>query len=262
MTKKTAPRAWRAIVALALLAAPQAASAHFIWITVEPAEEASEGGAKVQAFFSEPPVPEGPEFLKYVKDLKLVVDGQPLPAILGEETLEARWAGKLPTMIDAERDLGVTGRGGKTFRLIYTARAQTAAVPIAEKESGDKLRVRLVEKDGKRLVQALFEGKPVANARLKAYPEEGEPEELKADDQGLAEVAGLAEGKTALWANHADGKAGELDGKPFSETRYYATLTFCPSAAGAAAGDSATKAEDAKGADAPRRPPRSRRGSP
>ena len=231
---------------------------------MEPAEEASKDGAKVQAFFSEPPVPEGPEFLKYVKDLKLVVDGQPLPAILGEETLEARWAGKLPAMIDAERDLGVTGRGGKTFRLIYTARAQTAAVPIAEKESGDKLRVRLVEKDGKRLVQALFEGKPVANARLKAYPEEGEPEELKADDQGLAEVGGLAEGKTALWANHADGKAGELDGKPFSETRYYATLTFCPGAAGAVAGDSATKAEDAKGAESEsaEASTRSRRGSP
>src|SRR4051812_10789741 len=122
MTKKTAPRAWRAILIFALLAAPRTASAHFIWITVEPAEEASGDGTKVEAFFSEPPVPEGPEFLKYVKDLKLVVDGQPLPANLGDEALEARWAGKLPAMIDAERDLGVTGRAGKTFRLVYTAR--------------------------------------------------------------------------------------------------------------------------------------------
>ncbi len=215
------------IVALSLLMTARTASAHFLWITIEP-PKAGEKAAKIEAFLNETPEPGGPEFLKFVKGVRLTVEGQPLPVSLGEETSNARWVGDLPSMIDATRDLGPLTRGGKTYRLVYSARAQTTTVAIDEKPTGDQLRARLVTKDGKSLVQVLLDGKAVAKARIKVYPEAGEPRELNADDQGLAEIPGLAEGKAALWANWADGTPGETEGIAYSETRYYASLTVCP----------------------------------
>jgi hypothetical protein len=78
------------------------------------------------------------------------------------------------------------------------------------------------------LVQVLFNAEPVAKARIKIYPEQGTPIELAADASGLASVEGLSEGKASLWANWNDGTPGELGGKEFAETRYYATLTVLP----------------------------------
>jgi hypothetical protein len=217
---------WAAATA-ALLLAPGIASAHFLWITIEP-EGPARGGAKVHTFLNETPDPGGPEFLKFVKGVRLRVAGQALPIAAAEETVDARWAGKLPIAIDAERDLGIRTKKGESYRLVYTARAQTEPVASDAKESGDKLRARLIKKDGKTLVQVLFDGNPVARARLKVYPEEGEARELSADEQGTAVIDGLTDGKAALWANWGDGKAGEVHGKPFAETRYYATLTVRP----------------------------------
>lgn len=217
---------WAASTA-ALLLAPGIASAHFLWITVEPAGS-GHCGSKVHTFLNETPDPGGPEFLKFVKGVKPTVDGQPLPISTAEETLDACWAGKSPAAIDAERDLGIRTKKDESYRLVYTARAQTEPVAADAKEKAGKLRVRLIAKDGKKLAQVLFDGNPVAKARLKVYPVEGEAKELTADESGTAAIDGLAEGKAALWANWGDGKPGEIDGKPFSETRYYATLTFQP----------------------------------
>ena len=247
----------------------RAASAHFIWITVEPAEEASQGGAKVQAFFSEPPVPEGPEFLKYVKDLKLVVDGQPIPAILGEETLEARWAGKLPAMIDAERDLGVTGRGGKTFRLIYTARAQTVGGPH-RREGGRRQAARPARREGR---QAPGPGPLRGQAGRQRPPQglsrRGQARGVEGRRPGPRGDRGARRGE--------DGPLGEPCRREGRGAGRQALLRdpllrhahLPPEPGRAAPGDPATKAEDAKGAESsPRRrgrttrPRRSRRGSP
>jgi hypothetical protein len=238
MTRSTL-RACRTALAAAVLLAPQAAFAHFIWITVEPAPSPS-GGATIQTFLNETPVPDGPKFLKAVLGVRPTVDGQALPVTTGEESVDARWAGKLPQAIDAARDLGVSTRGGKTYRLYYTARAQTTPAAVGDKEAADKLRARLVTKDGKGLVQVLFDGKPVAKARIKLYPEKGDTKEITADDEGLAAVDGLAEGKTSLWANWVEAKAGEADGKPYPETRYYATLTVWPQAGGSQGDKKAT----------------------
>lgn len=221
--------------ALLLAVAARPASAHFLWITIEPVEGSPRAGAVVGAFLAEHPVPEGPEFLKYVQGVTLTVDGQPLPLTAGEETLEARWLGKLPPAVDAARELGIRTRGDESYRLVYTARAQVGARAADAPEAGDKLRVRLIEADGRAVAEVLFDGKPLPGARLKLYPELGDPSETTADDKGRAVVEGLAEGKTALWANHGDGQPGERDGKPYGETRYYATLTVRPEPAASAA---------------------------
>ncbi len=221
------------LAAAVALFSPRAASAHFIWLTVQPTAS-PQGTATFQTFLSETPTPGGAEFLKAVQGVKPTVNGLPLATKASEETLDAQWVGKLPTTIDAKRDLGVKNRNNKTYRLYYTARAQTAPVSADEKETGTALRVRLITKDGKGVVQVLFDGKPVSKARLKIYPATGEARESATDEQGLATIEGVAEGKTALWANWVDAKAGEVDGKAFPETRYYATLTVQPQAAASA----------------------------
>ena len=207
------------------VAMPQAARSHYLWLAIEPGSRPGE--STIRAFFNEEPEPDA-NYLKYVRDLSPKVDGQPLASILGESSREARWAGKAPTLVDAERNLGVMTKGGSTYRLYYTARAQATPIPPEAKEARDKLRVRLVEGGGRDVVQVHFDGKPVAKARIRAYPKDGEPTELAADEQGLATVAGIADGKTALWANWVDPKPGDVGGKPFAETRYYATLTLMP----------------------------------
>jgi hypothetical protein len=207
------------------LMAPATARAHFIWIAVEPA---AQGGGTVRMFLSETPEPGGPQFLRLVRNVKPTVDGQPLAVAATEETMEARWAGKLPRFIDAESDLGVKTSAGKSYRLFYTARAQGAPVDIKDGEGAGRLRVRLVLRDGKGAVQVLFDGKPVARARIKVIPEDGDARELSADEEGLASIDGLAEGKAALWANWVENRPGESGGKAFEETRYYATLTVFP----------------------------------
>jgi len=229
MTMKLLRRSgWTLLTAAALLA-PRAAWAHFIWLTVQPAAS-PQGSATIQTFLSETPVPEGAGFLKTVQDVRPTIDGQPLSTAASEATFDAHWTGKLPSIIDAERDLGVKSRGGKTYHLYYTARAQTAPLSVDDKESGQTLRVRLITNDGKQVVQVLFDGKPAAKARLKIYPAEGDPRESSADEQGLASIEGVADGKTSLWANWVDAKPGEVAGKAYPETRYYATLTVSPQA--------------------------------
>lgn len=217
--------AWAVI---ALLNWPSASFAHFIWIRVEASTTPQSAPGAVRVFFNEAPHPEAPEFVKFVSELKPTADGVSLAARVGSESLDAPWVGVAPLMVDAESDLGVNARGGKAHRLYYTARAQTRPVAESTAEANAKLRVRLVEHDGKPMLQVLFDGKPVADARIKIYPESGEPEETKADASGLAAIEGLADGTAAVWANWNDKTSGELGGKAFEETRYYATLTYTP----------------------------------
>lgn len=224
---------WVVLAALTLFT--PAARGHFLWVTVEPGPKP--GSTTFRAFFNEPPDPdEG--FTRYVRDVRLTVAGQTVPSELGKESRDGYWAGRRPTSIDSELDLGVTSREAKVFRLIYTARAQCAAVAEGSKESLGGLRVRVLGGNEKDRVEVLFDGKPVAGARLKVYPAQGDPFELKSDDQGRATVPGVSEGTAALWANQVDSKAGTHDGKAFSETRYYATLTYHPAPSGE--GDAAT----------------------
>ncbi|MDG3006221.1 galactose oxidase [Paludisphaera mucosa] len=213
---------WALLVAAAL---PQTARAHFIWLKAEPG--AKPGETVVQAFFNEDPEPDA-AFQKHLRDLKLTVDGQVVPSELTAATRRAGWGGKPPILVDAEHDLGLMTKGGKSYRLYYTARAQTEAVADKTKEAADKLRARLVATDSGPVLEVLFNGSPVAKARVKVYPSEGAATEATTDESGRLAIAGLAEGRTAVWANHVDPTAGEVAGKPFTETRFYATLTFTP----------------------------------
>lgn len=201
-----------------------AARAHFLWVRVEPGGEA--GQSTVRAFFNEDPTPDA-KFTRFVRDVRLTIDGQPVPSRVGDGGRVGRWAGSPPAWVDSELDFGVTTRGPSTFRLVYTARVQTG--PISSETAG-RLRVRLIGGEAPDRVEVCFDGKPAARARIKVYPAEGDPFEQTADEKGRADVVGLSQGKAALWASKVDPTPGTHDGKAYSETRHYATLTCAPSA--------------------------------
>ncbi|WP_435006871.1 Kelch repeat-containing protein [Tundrisphaera lichenicola] len=244
MISRAIPRITRTALLALILLLSRSASAHFLWLTTEPSA-GPEGGFTIRAFLNETPTPGGPDFLKYVRGVVPNTDGIPLPVIASEESVDAHWSGQLPTRVDAELDLGLKTKAETTYRLYYTARCQNSEITEDAPEERGLLRARVISKGGKRLVQVLFDGKPV-ESRIKVLPEDGEPTELTSDSLGLAQVDGIEDGKTALWANWVDPKPGEVDGKPFAETRYYASLTFRPE--GGTSGISSDRQIESEGA--------------
>jgi N-acetylneuraminic acid mutarotase len=203
--------------------------AHFLWLTCE--RETPAGTPVVQAFLSETPLPAGPEFLKHIEKAKVTADGQKLSWAKHEDTYRVVLPRTLPKVIDGFCDLGVMKRGEQTFRLLYTARVQFEPSSASEPESGDLLRARLVTSAGRSPVVAVcFRGRPASGAVVKAYPEEGDPVELKTDQEGRVDYTGVADGRTGLLIKWIEKSAGEIDGKPYSEIRHYATLTVAPAA--------------------------------
>ena len=78
------------------------------------------------------------------------------------------------------------------------------------------------------MVEVTFNGRAVAGAVVKVFPDEGDTVEKKTDDRGRVDCAGVAEGKAGLLVKWVDTKRGEHEGKPYGEVRYYATLTVGP----------------------------------
>ncbi len=211
----------------ATLTAPLPAAAHFLWLCC--ANE--EGKPVVRAFLSETPAPDGPEFLKHIAASKITAAGKTLEWTAEEDTYRVALPRPAPDIVDGYCDLGVMKRGGAAFRLIYTARAQLGPAAIGVAELPDHLRLRLVRRAGQTpVVVVSFRGKPAPAAVVKAFPEDGDPVELKTDDQGRLEYRLAADGKASLLAKWSTKESGSLDGKSYDETRFYATLTVAPAA--------------------------------
>ena len=207
---------------------PAPAHAHFLWLSC--ANE--EGKPVVRAFLSETPEPDGPEFLKHIARSKITASGKTLEWKAEEDTYRVALPSPVPEVVDGFCDLGVMKRNGAEFRLIYTARVQRVAATDAVAETPDQLRLRLVRRPGQSpVVVVSFRGKPAAGAIVKAFPQDGDPIELKTDNQGRLEYRPAADGKAGLLAKWSTKESGAHDGKNYDEIRYYATLTVAPGAA-------------------------------
>ncbi len=215
-------------VACVVLSFSSPVRAHFLWMTAEPNGDL----VKVQAFLAEPPIPDLPMFMDFIKEATYSANGSKLEPTTGEETYLLNYSDPTPTTtIDGLCPLGVMNRDEVPFRLFYSGRLQFGPVDSKTPELNDHLRVRLESNGVERpYVQVTFQGKPAASASVKAYYEDGSTEELRADENGRLVCNGVAEGKTGLLAKLGDGQAGELDGEFFDETRFYATLTIAPTA--------------------------------
>jgi Kelch motif len=221
-------RVWKCAGALALaLLAGGSAHAHFLWLTCEP----EHGKPVVRAFLSETPIPDGPQFLKHIEATKLSTTGKPLGWTKEENSYRVNLPNPNPEVVDAVCDLGLMTRGGATFRLIYTARAQLKAVSSKTAEAPDDLRVRLIARPERTpTVAVTFRNKPAVGAIVKAFPDEDEPVEVRTDSEGQVDYQPVAEGKAALLAKWSIKESGTFDGKAYDEMRFYATLTIAPTA--------------------------------
>lgn len=205
------------------------ARAHFFWLSAQ-----RDGGTPVvRGFLSETPEPDRAEFLKHIRQAKLSAGGTALDWTQDDDTYRVTLpSSAAPTVVDGACDLGVTSRGETTFRLLYTARAQFAPFAAAAPEEADGLRLRLeITPEGKTTTRLRLRGKPVADALVKAFTEEGEIVELRSDAQGIVPAAA----GTPLLAKWVEPTSGEVDGKAFTEIRHYATLTVAPTAPSAPA---------------------------
>jgi N-acetylneuraminic acid mutarotase len=221
---------WRALLAagmaLAVITCGQV-KAHFLWLTCE--REGPASAPVVHAFLSETPVPAGAEFLKHIEKAKITAGGQTLSWSKQEDTYSVSLPRRPLKLIDGFCDLGVMKRGEISYRLLYTARVQFEPVPASEPEAGDLLRARLIRSGGQSpVVVVSFRGRPAGSAVVKAYPEVGDPIELKTDQDGQIDHPGVALGRTGLLVKWIEKAPGTFDGMSYTEVRHYATLTVAP----------------------------------
>lgn len=85
-------------------------------------------------------------------------------------------------------------------------------------------------------VEVLFEGKPLAGAKVVVHAPNGWDQELKADEQGRAEVAMPWRGQYVVEVIHKEAAAGEFEGKRFEAVRHRATLSVVKSSGVSPAG--------------------------
>jgi hypothetical protein len=216
--------AFAATMTLATLAAiPSAASAHFIWATVE------KGQVRFALLEN---VNEAPstQFAKYVAELTPRCGDKTLK--LGETQDGARFAA-VPSgqkVITAESTVGAKEREGKPYLLIYNAKG---AVSLAAAGTLVKAPAEiLVHKDGSDLVVSVMaNAKAVADAEVWVqWPGSDDSKSIKTDAKGDAHFAWPAEphksGFVGVRAMVDEARAGELDGKSYASIHRWATLSF------------------------------------
>lgn len=221
------------LLAGAVFTAP--AGAHFVWLSIGPAA----GGREACLWFSETAEPGSAELVDRLGKAK--VQARCGASAAAELKLERKidgdvggLAGKLTADGDAvalaQCDYGLFERGGKTMHLVYFAKAVSVHDVQELKNCAaacDHPLDVVARPDGQDLEFAvLWKGQPAKGAEVVVgYGADLEPRELKANDEGVVRVpAGAA--KYAVRAGWVDPTKGELDGKPFAESRYYSTLVL------------------------------------
>ncbi len=218
-----------------LLAAAAPARAHFVWLLpTEPG--AKEAG--VRLVFSDTLKPDRPELLKKVARTRLFARDQdgnevPVKAVEGADALDvALPAGKFYAVAGVCR-YGVSTHGGsEPFLLNYYPKAFVglATKPKAKAivEPCDVLPLEIMVDVGAEApaLRVLWRGKPLAGAEVALLvPGEDKPVEGKTNADGTFPLKEPKQaGLYGARARHVEKKAGELDGKKYTEVRHYATL--------------------------------------
>ena len=241
------------LAAAALLLAPAVASAHFPFLSVADEDDSKQ----LRLVFGEDASADAPKYLSILERAKVVrrtPDGKSEPVELKADggalaaDVSADPAGTVYTL---SLPFGVMDRGGESFLLEYSAATRK------ERRPGDTGRPAAVNAqplaivpepggaDGGGVLKVLAAGTPVAGATVTAGGDLGS-EEFVTDDRGIVtlseeqiEDAGVMSVRTSVTLPGA----GVYDGKPFPETRRYATAVFT-------AGDFSNAAEPAEDAPA------------
>lgn len=221
-----------------VLAAPQMASAHFLWLVTD----ASQSPAKVKVYFGETADPDDPDLLDRVAAAEAWAlagrrgEAQPLTLKKGEDSL----VGELPATargatLVLRHAYGVMSRGGsEPFLLNYYSKAYASPLPGTWRPVNDKERLPLEitpQIEGEQVaLRVTWKGEPAAGATV-ALHGPGIDAEGEVDEKGVFRARFADEGLYHLRARFIEKTPGEHDGKPYQEARHYTTLAleFVPS---------------------------------
>lgn len=199
------------------------ASAHFIYVY------SHDGKAKV--VFGEGLEPDKARFLAGLKSMKAykVENGKRVPIELSQQTEdETGWfESSLESsghIVDIHCPYGVFGKGEKKMLLDYSAKYINinAGQPAA---ANRQLMLDLVPvmDNGRLSVTAYFDGSPIKDIELEVTRQEGDTY-AQTDANGRAIVNPFS--RYVVRGKHSIDESGEVDGKKYSEKKYYCTLVI------------------------------------
>lgn len=203
------------------------AGAHFVWVYAE--------NGKVKVVFGEGLEPDQAQFLTGLSEMKTytVLDGQSKQVKLEQRTEgDEGWfeisQNKLGRSVEVSCPYGVFGRGDKKMFLDYSAKHVICSG--AEKHNSaapsKNLSLDLIPqfRDGKLNLTVYFNGQPLKGAEVEL--EVIDTDSLSAITGDSGQVSLQLASRYVIRAKHTVMDAGEIDGKEFSERRYYCTLVL------------------------------------
>ncbi|HEX3727384.1 MAG TPA: DUF3386 family protein, partial [Pirellulales bacterium] len=224
---------------LVALSTVGSAQAHFLWIDGSKPAEASGAERQFSFYFGELPEPGEPRLIGRIaqtrawirnadgatEELKLIGPADEKSAALTATVQQAK-----PASVDATCDYGLYERGGAAVLLQYYARHLAGDwLSHADKLArADRLALDVVPTiQGNELVlQVLYQGQPAEKGEVIVFDPAGEEHRLTADHEGRARTQ-LTAGRYAVRAAHIEpDRAGERNGKRYSQTWHYCTLTL------------------------------------
>lgn len=217
--------------AILILASVGSADAHFLWLIAKPAAEGQP--AQAHLYFSEAPEPDDPELLKRLGDISIVaIDStgrsKSIGLELGEDSLTAPLADD-ETLLLMKHKYGVFTRGESSFLLNYRSKTGPAlGHKVWAQKTSDQLDLDLIPtEDGDKIkVQVLWQGKPAAGVQVVAVNPAGDDQELESDADGFVSVVKEEPGLFTFRARQSVEGAGEEDGKAYTASRFYTTLSL------------------------------------
>ncbi|MEL7496548.1 MAG: kelch repeat-containing protein [Planctomycetota bacterium] len=224
------------------------ASAHFIWVYEE--------DGKVKVVFGEGLEPDQAQFLSGLSGMKAFTlhDGTFKPVefekqVDGDEGWFEATTADLGQLVEVACPYGVFGRGDKQMFLDYSAKYMSLSYGESMLNSGkpsSKLTLDIVPTftDGKLSAVAYFKGMPAQDVEVQLESVDTDSATLKTDDTG--KVSLQTSSRYVIRAKHVVEEAGEVDGKKFSERRYYCTIVLDVAGANDGKTNSETTADSAE----------------
>jgi N-acetylneuraminic acid mutarotase len=203
------------------------ASAHFVFVVPQP------GGKAAQVFISETLKPSDEVDAGMVSGAKLSLrepNGHETALALskGNQALVINLIGTGTRLIHGMVDLGFTQQGAaKPYILVYYPKTILGDAFDSRTVTGASAPIEIVPVAGSTLVRlkVLAHGKPLDKSEVTVLLPDGNQKKLTTDANGLTEEL-TQTGRYGAWARYWEAVGGERDGKPYAETRNYATLVF------------------------------------
>ncbi|PHS18465.1 MAG: hypothetical protein COA78_02240 [Blastopirellula sp.] len=224
------PKMMLLVLIAALIAPLQQANAHFVWLSI------NEDGQAVEVHFGEDASGDDPALLKRLEGIEvnqilLNSEVKKLDVQLTEESLSAKLRNpKAGGLVIASYNYGVIQRGDAKFQLKYYAKTG----PAADHASWGKVKTQeLADFDiiptvsGNQVsLQVVFKGKPISGSEVIGSGPKFFELESVSDSSGTVNFEIKDSGIYSIRARHIEKSAGKKDGKSYSETRHYATITI------------------------------------